>query len=81
MAGENPATFAAGNAAAITKNDTTNIAPTRAIYIGGQGDLAVRMIAGNNVTFFACPAGLLLPVQVDRVLATGTTATNITAVW
>jgi hypothetical protein len=39
------------------------------------------MIAGNNVTFFACPAGLLLPVQVDRVLATGTTATNITAVW
>jgi hypothetical protein len=81
MAGENPATFAAGNAAAITPNDTTNIAPTRAIYVGVQGNLAVRMISGQSVTFTACPAGLLLPVQVDRVLATGTTASSITAVW
>jgi hypothetical protein len=39
------------------------------------------MISGQSVTFTACPAGLLLPVQVDRVLATGTTASSITAVW
>jgi hypothetical protein len=81
MAGENTATFAAGNAAVITPSDTTNIAPTRAIYVGAQGNLAVRMIAGNTLTFTGCPAGLLLPIQCDRVMATNTTATGIVAVW
>lgn len=71
-------------AAAITPNDGTDLAfVTRGIYVGVTGDVAVNMAntPGANVIFKAVPAGSLLPLAVARVLATGTTATNIVAVW
>lgn len=51
------------------------------LYIGVTGDVKVKTIAGNDVVFTAVPAGSFMPVQVKQVFATGTTATNIVALW
>jgi hypothetical protein len=66
-------------AAAVSTNDTTVIPTTRALYIGTTGNVAVR-IGGSNVTLPTVPVGVL-PVQVDKVLSTGTTASNIFALY
>jgi hypothetical protein len=51
----------------------------RALYIGVSGDVAVvTRNRSTSVTFKAVPVGIL-PVQVTKVLATGTTATDIIA--
>ena len=68
-------------AVAVTKSDSTVLNATRAIYIGGSGDVAVTMAGGGNVTFSTLAAGTILPVRVTKVLSTGTTATNIVALY
>lgn len=70
------------HAAAVTPNDSADLATrSRAIYVGTGGDVAVVMAGGEAVTFAGILGGSLLPVRVDRVKATGTTASNIVAVW
>lgn len=66
---------------AVTPSDTTVFDSThRALYVGGAGDVKVRMVRdGTTLTFSAVPAGTILPVSVDKVFATGTTATLILA--
>ena len=54
---------------------------TRALYVGGAGDLAVRMADGTRARLRRVPAGTLLPVRVARVLATGTSATRVVGLW
>ena len=58
---------------------------TRAVYVGGTGDLTVQMAdeqgVDTYVTFYAVPAGSLLPIAVNQIRATDTTATFIVAVW
>lgn len=75
--------FPAGNAEAITPSDTADLAhPTRGIYVGGQGNLVVRMKGQNDSTTFSnIPAGTLLPIKVKRVFNTSTTATSLIALW
>lgn len=73
-------THAATGAVAVTKSDTTVFQKTRALWVGGAGDVAVRMINENLVTFTGVQAGTILPVQVDKVLA-ATTATSILALY
>lgn len=69
-------------AVAVTKSDTTTFTPPfKELYIGGVGDVAIRTLGGTNVTFTAVPAGVRIPIRGDQVLSTGTTATNITAMW
>ena len=51
------------------------------LYVGGAGDLKVKTASGDEVTFVGILAGSFVPVQVIRVFATGTTATNIVALW
>ena len=65
----------------VTPSDSTDLSITfsRAIYIGGAGDLTVTMFNGGDITFKAVPVGSLLPVCARRIKATGTTATNILA--
>jgi hypothetical protein len=61
----------------ITANDDTALVDVRALYVGGAGDLSVRMLAdGTVLDFKGVPGGTLLPIQVDRVMA-ATTATFI----
>lgn len=51
------------------------------LYVGGAGDLAVVTSSGSEVTLVGVLAGSFIPVQVLRVEATNTTATNIVALW
>ena len=67
-------------AVAVTPSDAT-ILPPSTIYVGVGGDVAVEPWTGDNtVTFVGLPAGAIVPVRVRRVLATGTTATNLVQV-
>jgi len=70
-------------AAAVAPNDTTDLPTTsRALYVGGTGNITVTMADGGaNVQFNLVPAGVVLPIRAKRVLATGTTATLITAMY
>lgn len=64
---------------AVTPNDTTDFMYyVRKLYIGGAGNVKVRTMGGTIVTFYNVDQGQELgPFMIDRVLATGTTATNI----
>lgn len=67
-------------AEAVTPSDVTNLVhPARGLWIGGAGAVSVEMYGGGTMIFSGCPAGVLLPVQVTRVNATGTSATLIVA--
>lgn len=74
------ATVSAYKGAAVTPSDTTQLEVTRGLYIGGAGNLVVTMADGNNVTFANHPVGYA-PIQVTKVLSTGTTATSIVALY
>ena len=75
------ATVSAHGAADVTPSDATVIPATRALYIGTTGDLTVRMArTGANQTFANVPVGVF-PVQADMVLSTGTTASDIVALY
>lgn len=69
------------DAAPITPDDGNDLPiASRAVYIGTPGDLAATLVGGATVTFRNVPAGIL-PLRIARVLATGTTAADLVAVW
>lgn len=74
-------TIGCDHAVAVTKSDSTILTPTQALFVGGAGNVAVVTVGGETVTFTGVIAGSILPVRVVQVLATGTTATNIAAIW
>jgi hypothetical protein len=75
------ATVSAHGAAALTKSDATIFPVCRAIYVGGTGDVAVTMADGQtSIIFSAVPVGVF-PIQITQLLSTGTTATNIIALY
>lgn len=71
------------NAVAVTPHDTNELANvTRAIYIGGgSGALKVDLVDSGTVTFSGLVTGTVLPVRAKKVYSTGTSATNIIALW
>ena len=70
------------HAAAVTPSDSTPLADvSRYLYVGGAGNLSLIMQDGATVAINGVTAGSLLPVAASQVNATGTTATNITALW
>ena len=72
----------AEQAGAITPHDSTLLPRlTRAIYVGGNGDVTVLFPGGAVVTFTAVPIGTILPIRVARVNATATTATAMVALY
>lgn len=62
---------------AVTPSDTVDLVyMSRALYVGTAGDISVIDYFGATVLLKNVPVGVL-PVCVQRVRATGTTASNI----
>jgi len=72
----------ATKARAVTPHDDNDLdAGCRALYIGTAGDIVLIPSEDTAaVTFPDCPAGIL-PVATKRVLATGTEADGIVALY
>lgn len=78
-------------AAAVTPSNTVDIPSVSTqdgtgnngcvLYVGGFGDVRVLTAGGDDVTFVGINGGTFVPVQVLRVFATNTTATDIVAMW
>lgn len=69
-----------GDGVVLTKSDTDELATkTRALYVGGAGDLNVVMNSGRTVLFSAVPAGTVLPIKIKQLLSASTTATLVVA--
>jgi hypothetical protein len=73
----------ATDALAVTPSDSTDLArySTTGLYVGVTGDVKVTLNDGSTVTFTSLASGIIHPIAVKRVWATGTTATNIMAVY
>ena len=75
-------------AAVVIKSDTVNIPNPGngevegcVLYIGIGGTLRVLTAGGDDITLINVPNGTFLPIQVIRVFASTTSATNIVALW
>ena len=67
-------------ALAVTPHDTNDLSgePYFAVWVGTGGNLKVDMSSGTGtVTLNNCASGQLIPIMVERIYATGTTASNI----
>lgn len=64
--------------AAVTASDSTDLTGSIGLWIGGDGDLAVRFLGApsTTVTFASVTAGTIIPGNFTRVMA-ATTATGI----
>ncbi len=67
----------------ISSGDHTfGAGPVRALYVGGAGDLVIKARDNSgSVTLASVPAGRLIPVMVETVAMTGTTATSIVGLY
>jgi GTP cyclohydrolase III len=71
------------NAFVVTPSDTARI-NALGFFVGGAGAVAVMPAYQEGATppvpvTFQAAAGSLIPLAISRVMATGTTATNIIA--
>lgn len=75
---DSPAT----NASTVTPHDSNELGNvTRALWVGGAGDVVVVTVGGDTVTLVGVQAGTLLPIRVKIVKSTGTTATSMVALY
>jgi len=74
-------TYAVVSAVAVTPSDSAVIKHTRGLWIGTTGSITITMMNGVDVPFVGINAGTLLPFQCTAVKATGTTASNIVALY
>jgi hypothetical protein len=66
---------------AVSPSNSNDLDPIpRGLYVGVTGNLSLTDIDGTVVTFVAAPVGYH-PLRPRRVRATGTTATNIVAIY
>ncbi len=71
------------HAEAVTPSDSVEFDGPVAIYVGTGGDVSVVPVlpAGASAITITVAAGDFVPFLVRQVNATGTTATDILAVW
>ena len=69
-----------GTFKAVTTSSTVPIS-TRAIYVGGTGNVVVApAVGGTLVTFTAVPVGTILPIELnDGIIDASSTATLMVA--
>ena len=78
MAAKTGSFASATSSGAVTPSDSTEL-DFNALYVGGSGDVSIKHEAsGATVVYSGIPAGMILPVAGQRVMA-ATTATYI--VW
>ena len=71
-------TAPASAAETITPNDTAELEfVTRALFVGQDGDVAVTMKSGDSVVLKNLQGGVVYPLRLTHVLATGTTAADL----
>jgi hypothetical protein len=70
-----------GEAINISSADHRPTSITRAIWVGTGGNLKVTTDGGTALTFVNVQDGTLLPVQSRLIWQTGTTASNMLALW
>lgn len=66
---------------AVTPASTDLPVVTRALMVGGGGDVAVVMRNGDALTLPGLQPGAVYPLRVTRVLTAGTTATGIVGLY
>lgn len=72
----------ATNGFAVTPDDVSDLpAQTRALYVGGAGNVRVTLRNGDVLTFVGATAGSYHPIRASRVWSTGTTATSIVGLY
>lgn len=71
------------DARVVTPSDTVSQADgvCRALYVGVAGNITAVMANSGTAVLFSNVAVGIFPIQVFRVNATGTTATNIVALY
>lgn len=63
---------------ALAPSDSAALAKaTRAIYVGGGGNLRVTLVNGDTITLAGVLPGMIYPLRISHVRATGTTATGL----
>lgn len=66
----------------ITPGDGADVQyVTRALWIGGAGDIKIATPSGDVVILVGVAAGTLIPIRVSRVYSTSTTATSIVGLY
>lgn len=69
-------------AVAITPSDTDTFSHAVTVYVGGAGTVVITPWNGTvDVTFAGLAAGSQVPCLARKVHATGTTATNLVAIY
>jgi len=63
----------------VTPDDTTNdpAGPFAGFHTGSGGTIVVRTVKGTVRALPSLPAGIIFPLAIMRVNATGTTATGV----
>jgi hypothetical protein len=68
--------------AVVTPDDNADLPVVpRGLRIGTGGDLRMRDADGTDLTWTNVASGSVLAFRARRVLATGTTASDILALW
>lgn len=69
-------------ATSVTPSDSSELDYfTNGLWVGGAGTVSLILQNDSAAVSFTVPAGTLLPFHVKQVRSTGTTATNIVALY
>lgn len=74
------AVMSSDNFAPITPDNATDFAATRGLIVAVAGTLKVKRALDDADETIDAPAGVL-PIQITRLYATGTSATGFTGLW
>ena len=73
-----PATMTAD----VTPSDATIYnPPMRGMFVGGSGVIKLLAQGDSAASTWQAFPGMYIPVEIKKVLATGTTATGLVALW
>ncbi len=67
--------------ALVTPHDTNELAKHGTIYCGEDGNVKIKTVDGNDLTFTGLKAGTVLPVAARQVYATGTTSGSVIVMY